>query len=419
MSDDRKGFEEAVANMSMASSSFYKEYVFYLHVLAQCKVTLDKTMSAPAGVNFTNDHYNLYLNPLTFNEMPLEHRIGVLKHEMLHIALGHILRGKSSNKDNDTYVDQQTNHLKFNYAADCALNQQINRKHLPEGAIYPDNYPNPKADESWGQTAEFYYNLLNDEDYQKQQEKDHQDDKDDKNSSEGKLIDDHSLWQESQGDEYVQQEITKRMVEKAANETTKGRGDLPSEYAQMINNLTITREIDWKKVLRKIVGNKKANTKKTLMRRDRRLPFANWIKGKTKDRVFDLAVISDVSGSVSDKALHSLWSEILSICDTYKTPVTMVQVDTQPSKPEKLTRDSKILKRKACGGTYLSPALDTLKENNVAYNAIVVTTDGYLCESDVEPFASLPVPVIWLIEKQGTVMSSMNNGKMVAVKLKE
>lgn len=413
MSEERKGFEEAVANMSMASSPFYKTYVFYMHLIAQCKVILDNNMQAPAGVNFTNDRYNLYINPEMFNKFPLQERIGILKHEMLHIGLGHILRGKEYGEEN---------HMKFNYAADCALNQEINREHLPKGAIYPDNYPNPKAAEHLLETADFYYSLLEDPDYQKNQQNRHEDDKNDNNDGEvsGKYaIDDHSLWQESTGDAYVQQELTKKMVEKAADQTAKSKGNLPSSYSNMIENLTISREVNWKQVLRKVVGNKKANTRKTLMRRDRRLPFANWIKGKTKDRIFNLAVISDVSGSVSDEALYELWGEVISICDTYKTPVTLVQVDTEPSKPETLNKDCRILERKACGGTFLSPAIPTLSEHRVEYDAIVVTTDGYLFYEDIQPFEELNIPIIWLIEKDGQVMEQMNNRKMVAVKLKE
>jgi predicted metal-dependent peptidase len=413
MSEERKGFEEAVANMSMASSPFYKTYVFYMHLIAQCKVILDNNMQAPAGVNFTNDRYNLYINPEMFNKLPLQERIGILKHEMLHIALGHILRGKDYG---------QENHMKFNYAADCALNQEIDRKHLPEGAIYPDNYPNPKAAEHLLETAEFYYSLLEGEDYQNNHQSGNgggDNDTDDSDGSGNYAIDDHSLWQESTGDAYVQQELTKKMVEKAADQTHKSKGNLPSSYSSMIENLTISREVNWKQVLRKVVGNKKANTRKTLMRRDRRLPFANWIKGKTKDRIFNLAVISDVSGSVSDKALYQLWGEVISICDTYKTPVTLVQVDTEPSEPETLNKDCKVLERKASGGTFLSPAIDTLAEHRIEYDAVVVTTDGYLFYDDVKPFEDLNIPIIWLIEKNGQIMEEMNNRKMIAVKLKE
>lgn len=410
---DRAGFEEAVANMSIGSTIFYKDYVFYVHLIAQCRVIFDNTMEYVAGVNFIDNSYNLYICPDKFNAEPLEQRIGTLKHEMLHIAFGHLLR----------YNQKDTNFSNFNLAADCALNQEINRKHMPNG-FYPDNFPNKKADKHWGQTTEFYYNLLDnpkdDEDKSSNgngKENSSPSNEKGKGIPKGKLVGDHSKWEETEGDEYVQQEITKNMLESAADNTSKSRGNLPNSYVTMLENLTRRREVDWKKVIRNIVGNKKASVRKTLMRKDRRMPGANWIKGRTKDRIFELAVISDVSGSVSDEALTTLWGEIVNICYMFNTPVKVVQVDTAPTPPEELTKNTKAINRKARGGTYLSPAIATLKEHKITYNALVITTDGELSSSDIEPFSKLRVPVIWLIEHTGTVMPQMNQGTMKAIKL--
>ena len=206
-------------------------------------------------------------------------------------------------------------------------------------------------------------------------------------------------------------------MEDAGVEATKSKGRLPSNYSDMIDNLTIKRELDWKRWLRNVVGNKKASSKKTLMRKDRRLPNFAWLKGKTKNRVFELAVISDVSGSMVDSAQVEVWGEVLNLCDTYKISVTLVQVDTIAHEPEELNRNTKKIERKARGGTYLSPALEKLKEHRIKYDALVVTTDGHLFENDIEPFKECRVPVIWVVESNGTLMPEMNSGKMVGVKL--
>jgi predicted metal-dependent peptidase len=414
----RAAFDEAIANMSMATSPYFKDYVFYLHLLAQCKVVFTESLKAAAGVGFKNDSYVLYINTaevigtsgsgediLGFtNKMPLEHRIGILKHEMLHVALGHLIRVKDGDKD----------FMKYNIASDCALDQEIPKEHLPSYAIYPDNnFPTKEKNILWGQTAEYYYELIDDESLQSPE-----------NEGEGPsgpgnyTIDDHSSWQEIEGDATLQQEMTKNMVEKAATETQKAKGNLPVGYGEMIDNLTMRREVDWKQILRRIVGNKKANQRKTLLRRDRRLPFANWIKGKTKDRIFELAVVSDVSGSVSDTALVELWGEVIHICDLYNTPVTLVQVDTEPSKPEPLTKQTKTVERKACGGTYLSPAITKLQETNNKFDALVITTDNYLFEDDIDPFLALKVPIIWLVEEGGgPPFEGQNSGQSRYIKL--
>lgn len=448
----RQAFDEAIAAMAVMTSEFHKDYVFYLHILAQCRVSFDENMMAAAGVAFHHDHYTLYINPkeviyegpdkdgkhctvLGFSQrMPIAHRVGILKHEMLHIILRHIER------------KEDREHEKCNIAADCSLNQEIPKKHLPDYAIYPDNNFPAKKQPAFGLTMEDYYDLIDSDQMKPKDDKgqgqgqgsgngdakgegDGQGDGENDSSGgspgqgdprPGKGGLNHDKWLESEGDQELQQELTKRMTEKAATETQKSAGRLPANYAQIIENLTKAREVCWKQVLRRIVGNKKVNTRRTLMRRDRRLPNANWIKGKTKDRIFDLGVISDVSGSVSDKALHKLWGEIINICDTYNTPVTVVQVDTQPMKPEELTKKTKKIERKACGGTILAPAIEMFKESRVHYDALVVTTDNYLWEDDIKPFLDLKVPVIWLVEPGGRdPFPEQLQGNQRYIKLKE
>ena len=57
------GFSEAVANMSMEKSPYFHDYVFYMHLIAQCQIKSDEKLPACAGVSFKKDHYVLHLNP--------------------------------------------------------------------------------------------------------------------------------------------------------------------------------------------------------------------------------------------------------------------------------------------------------------------------------------------------------------------
>ena len=393
MAIDRFPFEEAVANL-FSNVKYASSYLFYGHLIGQCRIIFDESMPAAAGVNFELDHYNLFIGP-SFNEHPLEQRMGILKHEMLHILNGHMKR----KGDRD--------HTGFNYASDCAINQHIDREHLPEACIFPDNLPsNHKVPD--GQTAEQYYELL------KKEYKDGSGN----GSAPGQCTGDHSKWEESTGDGELQDDITKGMLERAVSNTQKSRGNIPSQFSEWLSLFSHKRELDWKKLLAHIVGNKRVGTRKVITRPDRRLPNFEWIKGRTKDRKFDLLVISDVSGSVSDSGLLSLWGEIRHICDITQSDVNLIQVDSSPCKPEILTRYTKSIERKACGGTILHPALKMAKDHKLTYNALVITTDGWLDESDVAKFRNLKVPVIWLIEPDGQIMSSMQSHGMRAFKLK-
>jgi predicted metal-dependent peptidase len=427
---ERAAFDESITYMTSAHSQYFKEYVFYMHLISQCKVVFDETMHACAGVGFHQHQYVLHLNPSKviaegkdkkgnsivvggFNkEMPIKHRLGVLKHEMLHIALGHLLRVEDRDFNN------------FNIASDCALNQSITRDHLLDYAIHPDNFPGKKKVPTL-ESAEFYYTLLEDEEKKKKKCGDGNGGEGQPSAGEGTSLgeqvagDAHSKWKEISEDPTLQKEFTKNMVERAAESTRKQVGSYPVGYDQMISNLTVRREVDWKRELRKLIGNKKTAFRKTLLRNDRRNPKANWLKGRVTNRTFELAAISDVSGSVSDTALLHVWGEVINACKLFNTPITIVQVDTQPCDPEPLTKRTSVVQRKACGGTILFPGVERLRETNTRFDALLVTTDGYLNNSDIDDFLAIGKPVIWLIEPKGQIMEKMNSGKMRAIKLSE
>ena len=385
----RTGLDTCFANM-FSSPQYQQSYVWYGHLLSQFSLVLEE-MPAPAAVSFHLDHYRLHINPLLFDKFTLEEQLFVLQHEAHHVLNGHTARLE----DRD--------HKAFNYATDCAINQLGNPKHMPQGCVVPANFPS-KHKVPDKASSEQYYELI---------------DKDQIPPEEPQYLHGggHDKWAESQGDEELQADITKNMIEKAINQTQKSRGDLPNEISQYLDLFSRKKELDWRKVLRGITGNKKINSRKTIMRKDRRNPEFDHLKGKTKDRMFDLAIVSDVSGSVSDDELHGLWGEIRHICDITKTPVKLVQVDSRPYKPEELKKTTKTMPRRACGGTFLSPAIQTLKEHNVKFNALVVTTDGELSSDDVQHFADLNIPIIWLISHRGSIMPEMNAGRMKAFKL--
>jgi len=405
--EERFPFDEAIANC-YSNRNYANSYLFYAHIIGQCNVVFDEKLPAPAGVSFQIDHYTLYINPFGipatkenpnkvegFNSFPLEQRLGILKHEMLHILSGHVTR----REDRDPEA--------FNIATDCAINQLISKYHLPNWVIQPDNFPSGKVPKNL--TAEQYYEYITKKEGKPEAGN---------NQGTGKSLDDHSKWEESQGDKELQDDVTKNMIDKAVSNTTKSRGNIPSDISQWLDLFTHKREVDWRKVLRNIVGNKKVGIRKTLLRQDRRQPNASWIKGRTKDRIFEAAIISDTSGSVSDEALLQLWGEVRYICDITKTPINLVQVDTEASKPELLTKQTKLLERKHCGGTYMTPGIEAFKKAKINYDVLIITTDGYLDTTDVLNFHKLRVPVLWLIEADGQILPEMNYHNCKAFQLK-
>ena len=199
----------------------------------------------------------------------------------------------------------------------------------------------------------------------------------------------------------------------------KNKGTVPSQCSDWLEMVSRKSELDWKKVLRGITGNKRVGKRSTIMRTDRRFPAREDLRGKTRDRIFNLLVIADVSGSMSDAAVLHTLSEVSHVCELTRTDVDLIQIDTQAYKPEKLSKKTKLIERKGHGGTLLSPAIEMAKQHKLEYNAVVVLTDGGLWGDDITHFEKIGKKVIWLIEPNGHILPEMNSSRMKAFKLKE
>lgn len=400
---------------AMFSNIEYRDsYLFYAHIIGQCSIKIDEELPAPAGVAFVTDHYNLYVNPIEFDKFTLKERLSILKHEALHILYGHI--GERS---------KGLNPMGWNLGTDCALNQHIDSTHLPACAITPKTVEaqlNIKV--PIDQSAEFYYNLFKKE-AKERQSKEGSQGQGDASQSNGngngfpQSMDTHKTWEESVGDGELQEDMTKKMVERAQTETIKGKGTIPSACSTWIELHSRKSEVNWKKVLRGIIGHKRVGTRTTIMRPDRRFPTREDLRGKTKDRMFNLLVIADVSGSMSQKAITSTLSEVRHICDVTKTDVDLIQVDTVAYEPEKLSKKTVSITRKGSGGTYLFPAIQKAKDKKIDFQAIVILTDGGLLNDDIHKFRELNKKIIWLVKSGGKVSDFMNAGRMQAFRLKE
>jgi predicted metal-dependent peptidase len=127
--------------------------------------------------------------------------------------------------------------------------------------------------------------------------------------------------------------------------------------------------------------------------------------------------VGDESGSVSSAELVEAIAEVLHICKMLHSPVWYIPVDTQVYTPTLITSSQRSFKRQASGGTTLAPATKAIKDHKIDATSIIVITDGGICESDVEAFRQTGKPIIWLITSQGSLLPSMQSGRMSAYKL--
>ena len=373
-------------------------YGFFLIMLNKL---WDSKRVPTAGVSKNGINYQLTINPEFWESLSENHRLGLLKHELLHIAFGHL-----------TTFFKFTNKKLANVAMDCEINQYISKQYLPEGGIDIDNYTDIQLDRKAG--ARYYYDKLN----QLQDEKDKNGTCGDSNMDklleniENGDIPDHSTWEDFEDLTEAEQKLIEKQLQKvltdAKEQTEKKRGTVPGE----IEGLIIVEEIvkpkfDWRGFIRRFTGvSTKVFTKKIRRKENRRFEANPGLKVKMKQHML-LAI--DTSGSVSDDELKEFMSEIYHI---YKcgVDITIVQCDTiiRSIEPYKGKFEMSVQGR---GGTEFDPVLEYFNENQKKYTSLVYFTDGE-CWTHVRPKGN----ILWVLSER----SHMNNslpGKIIKLEL--
>jgi len=354
-----------------------------------------------AGVSKQNINYQLAINEEFWTGLSDMHKMGLLKHELLHIAFGHL-----------TSFSSFSNKKLANVAMDMEINQYIEDSWLPEGGIRIEDYEDLKLDKKAG--CRYYYDQL----LRLQDEKD-------KNGTTGndamdKLLDnvasgdipDHSTWEEFDDMTDAEKKLIEKQVQKilqdAKEQTVKKRGTVPGEIEGLIVVEEFTApKFDWKGYLRRFTGvSTKVFTKKIRRKENRRYEDNPGLKIKMRQHML-LAI--DTSGSVSDTELAEFMNEIHHI---YKVGVdiTVVQCDTsiKSIEPYKGKNEISVLGR---GGTEFDPVLDYYNANLKKYTSLVYFTDGE-CYTSVRPRGK----VLWVLSER----SGMNEdlpGQVIKLEL--
>tara|TARA_R100001460_G_scaffold42999_1_gene79218 strand:- start:111 stop:1025 length:915 start_codon:yes stop_codon:yes gene_type:complete len=261
----------------------------------------------------------------------------------------------------------------WNIATDLAINSMIGSENLPENCCIPggkqfEDYP-------MGKTAEFYLEMMKD-DEQFGNGKGGFKDMDGEDGSDLGNFDDHGGWDELNEDErQMVEERAKDIMEKAAREANssgRGWGSVSNGIKRDIMERLKTR-VDWKKVLRAFIGAAQRADKSNTMRRiNRRFPYIH--AGRKVNRVANIAISIDQSGSVSDQELNAFFSELNKLSEL--ATFTVIPFDTQVAE-DKVYVWKKGEKRKwdrvMYGGTCFNAPTEYVNKGN--YDGHIVLTD--------------------------------------------
>jgi predicted metal-dependent peptidase len=338
-----------------------------------------------AGVSKQGIGMQLTINPEFYTNLTIPHRVGLIKHELLHIAFGHLIM-------RDLYSD----HKLFNIAADLEINQYIDSDKLPEGGLLLSSFPELNLPKKAG--TKVYYNLL------EQAEEDGTCPSLDSLMDEmnGETEYDHSTWSDfddlSEPDKKLMQKQVEHQLKDAAETTMKKQGTIPGECKELIDRLFHVEpaKFDWKQYLRRFVGNSSVvYTRKLRRKYNKRYAENPGLKIKFKNRIL---VGVDTSASVNNDELKEFFNELHHMSKTGHH-ITIAQCDTRLGKVEDFNskKDWEIVGR---GGTSFQPVIDHFNENKGTYTALIYLTDG-------EAYApeNCPANTLWVLSS----ISTMNN----------
>ena len=337
-----------------------------------------------AGVSKNGIGMQLTINPEFYTNLNDLHRLGLIKHELLHIAFGHLLMR-----------DLYSNHKLFNIAADLEINQYIDSSKLPEGGLLLSSFPELNLPKKAG--TKVYYNLL--EQAQDDGTSPSLDSLMNKMDGESQYC--HGTWDEfdelSEPDKKLLEKQVEHLLKDAAETTVKRQGNIPGEFKDIIERLFHVEpaKFDWKSYLKRFVGNSSVVYTKKLRRKYNKRYAANpGLKIKFKNHIL---VGVDTSGSVNNEELKEFFSELAHMSKTGHK-ITVAQCDTSLRTVEEFNpkKDWEIHGR---GGTSFQPVIDHYNEKG-SYTALIYLTDGEAYAPD-----NCPKNTLWCLSS----ISEINN----------
>ena len=333
-----------IALMSKTDSTFFTTVAFSL------KHIWDETIPT-ACTNGTEIRYN----PDFFMKLNEQERVFLIVHEAMHVALLHIVRLNGRNR------------RKWNMAADYVINLMLDERgfKMPKGGLLDPAFK--------GMSTEQVYDLIPDpqaEDFPMDIEEAH-----------GEL---------GAVEENVKEILVRASV--ASKMAGDKPGSIPGDIEIYLEKL-LKPKLPWKTILRRFIQSF-AKDDYSFQRPNRRFFPKHILPGIKGEKLIDLAIAVDTSGSVTDEDFQRFVSEVSGILKMMQPDeMTLVQFDTKIKSVDSLKslRDLSAVKFFGRGGTRIGPVLEWAKETKP--QLLLVFSDGEFHW----PGDTLKSPTLWMI----------------------
>jgi predicted metal-dependent peptidase len=212
-------------------------------------------------------------------------------------------------------------------------------------------------------------------------------------------LDEHD-WEGAQELTAEQKQSLAREIDEAIRQGALAAGKLGTGGNRDIDELLKTK-IDWREALREFITTTCAgNDYSTWRRPNRRFVSAGYyMPSGVSEKVGELVIAIDTSGSIGGRELAQFLGEVKGICDAVKPDaVRLLYWDTEVAGDEKymgaeVENIVHSTKPAGGGGTTVECVPAYMTEHAIKPQAVVVLTDGYLGGS----WGDWSVPVLWCI----------------------
>lgn len=376
------------------------------------KVADEGAPTAYMAARKVDKDYELTLgyNPDFFRSMPAKERQGVIIHELYHLVFRHIT--------SRVIADERFFQL-WNVATDLSINSIIGADKLPKFALIPGRRPtriDPKSKKVVDagdkelcdfiekaptlQAADFYYEKM------KEIIDNQKNNGGDGDGTGGMMtLDDHSEWGDIPPE--IEEQLNERMrdlLEKAirhADNNSHTWGNIPQEIQEQLRKL-ISREIDWRSVIKNFIGRCRSVERVGTMRKiNKRAPYL--LPGARRKTHARFACYIDQSGSMSDEDIVMLFGELEGLAK--ETEIDVYHFDTEIDEKShtvwKKSQPFPKAHRTRCGGTDFDAVANFCNkaENKGKWSGVIILTDGYAPTMKNIPGAK----VLWVITPGGTL----------------
>ena len=398
---DKSKIQEYMARLLRSRIRILDDYGFYGLLLMHIIFTIDESCETAA-----TDGKRIFFGP-QFLESLSDYELDIIMmHELLHVVLLHILRGKN------------LDHERHNIACDIVINSIIMLERGQTTPIVLNKsgelmHLAPNGKEGHLYTAEEVYEMLPKGRPGKKKIPGPANDKGravkEQGEPPGSFFDDHSRWETITEEDAVLRDVWVKNILNAAEaisiqNSVKSRGVLPAFASRLIGRLRKS-QVDWRTILNDFVQEEINDYSFTPP--DRRfddnaffLPDFN----EKEDTVRNILFMIDTSGSMSDDEITAAYSEIYSAVEQFggKLAGKLGFFDAAIIEPAPFEDVHELKRIEAAGGG--GTDFQIIFEYVARYMedeppaSIIILTDGYAPFPE-ERLAN-GIPVLWLLNNE-------------------